>query len=90
MHFIACAAGELKVRAGTAEPWQAAAGVLTAADAAHAVDASGAEILIVERCQFALALHGVQPERLGLIKQKPAPIGSATALMRPYGVSNAG
>jgi hypothetical protein len=46
MHLILARTGSLRVRGG-AGPWRPCAGVLTAPDAAHAVDASGVEVLLV-------------------------------------------
>jgi len=46
MHVVACTDGELRVRAGAGR-WQRAAGVVTAPDVAHAIDATGAEVLLV-------------------------------------------
>jgi AraC-like DNA-binding protein len=46
MHVVVSLAGELRVRAGRT-PWVRAAGVVTAPDAPHAIDARGSEVLIV-------------------------------------------
>ena len=46
MHIILCMDGELRVREGKGA-WQRAPGVVTAPDVAHAIDAAGAEILLV-------------------------------------------
>jgi AraC-like DNA-binding protein len=46
MHVVVSLAGELRVRAGHTA-WVRAAGVLTAPDAPHAIDARGSEVLIV-------------------------------------------
>jgi AraC-like DNA-binding protein len=46
MHLIVATAGELRFRAGRGR-WASAAGVLTAPDVAHAIDASGVEVLLV-------------------------------------------
>jgi AraC-like DNA-binding protein len=45
MHLVLALQGELKLREGSR--WQRAAGVLTAPDVPHAIDGSGAEILLV-------------------------------------------
>jgi AraC-like DNA-binding protein len=47
MHLVLCTSGGLRVRAGKAGRWIEAAGVLTAPDVLHAIDAAGAEILLV-------------------------------------------
>jgi AraC-like DNA-binding protein len=46
MHVVVSFAGELRVRAGDTG-WLRAAGVVTAPDAPHAIDARGSEVLIV-------------------------------------------
>jgi AraC-like DNA-binding protein len=46
MHVVVALAGELRVRAGHGR-WVRAAGVVTAPDAPHAIDAKGSEVLIV-------------------------------------------
>jgi AraC-like DNA-binding protein len=46
-HFVVALAGSLKVRTRAKRPWQEAAGVLTAADCEHAIDARGVETLLV-------------------------------------------
>ena len=46
IHVVVCVAGELRVRAGSTA-WVRAAGVVTAPDAPHAIDARGSEVLIV-------------------------------------------
>jgi AraC-like DNA-binding protein len=46
MHVVASLEGELRVRAGRTA-WVRAAGVVTAPDATHAIDARGSEVLIV-------------------------------------------
>lgn len=45
LHFLLAIGGELRAKVG--ERWQSAAGVVTAPDAAHEVDATGTEVLIV-------------------------------------------
>jgi AraC-like DNA-binding protein len=45
LHFILAVDGELQARVG--ERWETAAGVVTAPDAVHEIDASGCEVLIV-------------------------------------------
>lgn len=47
MHLVLARTGSLRVRSGRAGSWKACAGVLTAPDAPHAVDARGAEVLLV-------------------------------------------
>jgi transcriptional regulator GlxA family with amidase domain len=47
MHLVVCARGELRVRAGARGRWRAAAGVVTAPDVPHEIDARGEEILLV-------------------------------------------
>jgi AraC-like DNA-binding protein len=46
MHVVLCASGELRVQAG-AGGWQQAAGVVTAPDALHAIDARGIDVMLV-------------------------------------------
>jgi AraC-like DNA-binding protein len=46
-HFVVALAGSLKVRTIARGTWREAAGVLTAADCEHAVDARGVETLLV-------------------------------------------
>src|SRR5262245_52379893 len=47
MHFVLAADGELRVRTSDRGRWTAAAGVLTAPDIPHAIDAGGGEELII-------------------------------------------
>jgi AraC-like DNA-binding protein len=47
LHILACLTGELRVRAGERGRWQRAPGLVTGPDVPHAVDASGAEVLLV-------------------------------------------
>jgi len=47
MHFVIALDGTLAVRAGGDKGWRRAAGVLTAPDVPHAIDASGVEALLV-------------------------------------------
>ena len=47
MHFVLALRGELRARVSGSGAWTAAAGVLTAPDAAHAVDARGVDVLLV-------------------------------------------
>jgi hypothetical protein len=47
MHLVLARTGTLRVRGGAERSWRSCAGVLTAPDAAHAVDARGAEVLLV-------------------------------------------
>ena len=46
IHVIVAIDGELRYRAGARGPWLAAAGVVTAPDAVHAVDGSGAGVAV--------------------------------------------
>jgi transcriptional regulator GlxA family with amidase domain len=69
MHLMVCARGTLRVQAGPRRPWRVAAGVLTAPDQPHAIDASGAEILLVfvdpeSAAGVALAAALAEPVRL--------------------------
>lgn len=47
MHVVVSLAGELRLRAGDTGAWVRAAGLVTAPDELHAIDATGSEILIV-------------------------------------------
>lgn len=47
VHVVLALGGDLRVRAGDAGAWVRAAGIVTAPDAPHAIDAAGSEILIV-------------------------------------------
>lgn len=47
LHFVLALEGELRVRTSAMGRWQSAAGVLTASDVPHAVDARGVEMLVV-------------------------------------------
>jgi transcriptional regulator GlxA family with amidase domain len=47
MHFVLGLDGELRTRASSRAPWIRAAGVLTAPDVVHEIDASGIEVLLV-------------------------------------------
>jgi AraC-like DNA-binding protein len=47
LHFVFSIEGELRVRASPLGPWSTAAGVLTSADAPHAIDCRGTEVLLV-------------------------------------------
>jgi AraC-like DNA-binding protein len=47
LHFVLALEGELRVRRARGAAVQTCAGVLTAADAAHAIDARGTEVLLV-------------------------------------------
>jgi transcriptional regulator GlxA family with amidase domain len=47
MHFVIALEGELSVRVSAEREWLAAAGVLTAPDAVHSIEASGLEVLLV-------------------------------------------
>jgi len=47
MHFVLAASGSLRARAGGRGPWLEAAGVVTAPDVAHEIDARGVDVLIV-------------------------------------------
>jgi AraC-like DNA-binding protein len=47
LHFMFAIEGELRLRTSLSDPWSSAAGVLTAPHALHAIDAQGAEVLLV-------------------------------------------
>ena len=47
LHFVLALEGEVRVRTSASSPWSSAAGVLTAPDALHAIDADGVEVLLV-------------------------------------------
>lgn len=47
MHLVLALDGELRIRSGARGRWQRAAGVLTAPDVAHALDAEGRDTLLV-------------------------------------------
>ncbi len=47
LHFVLAIESELRVRTSASGRWSAAAGVLTAPDAPHAIDSRGAEVLLV-------------------------------------------
>src|SRR5262245_24450401 len=47
LHFVACRKGHLRVRVGRGAASAPAAAILTAPDVEHALDASGAEVLLV-------------------------------------------
>jgi len=47
MHFVLAVEGELMFRASAATSWSAAAGVLTAQHAPHAIDTHGVEMLVI-------------------------------------------
>ena len=47
MHFVLALSGELKVRTSERGAWVSAAGVLTAPDAVHAIDARGLDVMLV-------------------------------------------
>jgi AraC-like DNA-binding protein len=47
MHLVLATEGTLRVRAGDAGAWRRAAGVLTAPDVPHAIDAEGVVVLLV-------------------------------------------
>lgn len=47
MHLVLAVDGELAFRVGARGRWQRAAGILTAPDVAHALDADGREVLLV-------------------------------------------
>ena len=44
MHFVLAASGSLRARAGGRGPWLEAAGVVTAPDVAHEIDARGVDV----------------------------------------------
>jgi AraC-like DNA-binding protein len=92
MHLILCVSGELAVRVGTSG-WQRGAGVLTAPDARHAIDATGAEILLVfldPESAVGASLQGVVSGavRLASDAERDLLIGEADpmAIMRAGGV----
>ncbi len=47
LHLVLALEGRLALRSSVREPWSEAAGVLTAPDVPHAIDASGCEVLLV-------------------------------------------
>lgn len=47
MHVVLALEGTLRIRPGARGVWQRAAGILTAPDVAHSLDASGVEVLLV-------------------------------------------
>jgi AraC-like DNA-binding protein len=47
MHVVVAIRGELRVRSGAKGPWERAAGVVTAPDVSHAIDAVGIDVLLV-------------------------------------------
>src|SRR4030095_9643867 len=47
MHFILAVEGDICVRTSDYDRWSRAAGVLTAPDALHAVDAAGVEVVLI-------------------------------------------
>jgi AraC-like DNA-binding protein len=47
MHVVLAGAGRLRVRAGARGPWLEGAGVVTAPDVPHAIDAAGCEVTLV-------------------------------------------
>jgi AraC-like DNA-binding protein len=47
MHFILAVEGDICVRTSDNGPWSDAAGVLTAPDTLHAVDAAGVEVILI-------------------------------------------
>jgi AraC-like DNA-binding protein len=47
LHLVVAVSGSLAARAGGRAPWRRGAGVLTAPDVPHQIDAEGAEVLLV-------------------------------------------
>lgn len=67
IHVVVCTSGELRFRGVGATRWRRAAGVLTAPDIAHAIDARGTEVLIVfldPESEAGRSLRGVLREPL--------------------------
>jgi AraC-like DNA-binding protein len=92
LHFLIALEGELRARG--AEAWQASAGVLTAPDQPHEIDATGTEVLIVfldPESAAGAALHGVHAERglrlLTATERDQLASISPQALMREDGVA---
>jgi AraC-like DNA-binding protein len=70
MHFVLCTSGELRARPGPSGRWTKGAGVLTAADALHEIDARGADVLLVfldPESQAGAALAGALDGTLRLL-----------------------
>src|SRR5919197_4467096 len=47
LHFVLAIEGALRIRTSAAGGWSSTAGVLTAPDVPHAIDAEGVEVLLV-------------------------------------------
>jgi hypothetical protein len=93
MHVVVALDGELRVRAGRG-PWQRAAGVISAPDVPHAIDAAGLTILLVfldPESQAGQSLRAlvdgplrILPRRLAnVLADEPDPL----ALMQAEGVA---
>jgi AraC-like DNA-binding protein len=84
LHVVIALEGELRVRAGPfnqrrSRPWQRAAGVITAPDAPHAIDAAGREVLLVfldPESQAGLSLRAILDGPLRLL---PRPLANVLA-----------
>jgi AraC-like DNA-binding protein len=95
MHFVLGLDGDLRTRASSSRPWTSAAGVLTASDVPHAIDARGVEVLLVfldPQSEVGAALAAVlqgslrlisSPERATLLRQAADP----AAIMRADGAA---
>ncbi len=96
MHLILARAGTLRVRSGRDASWKACAGVLTAPDVPHAVDARGAEVLLVFVDPDSEAGRALRPAAAGeLLEVSPAQrdrlIGTSPAeIMGPGGPAYCG
>src|SRR5215510_7763054 len=82
MHFILAVEGDICVRTSDPDRWSRAAGVLTAPDALHAVDAGGVEVVLIfmdpESDAGAMFRHAFQdPMRLIDSKERAALIHGA-------------
>lgn len=80
LHFVLAIEGELRVRTSAAGPWWSAAGVLTASDAPHAVDADGVEMLVVFLDSESDAAATVRPALARPVR--PISAGERNALVR--------
>lgn len=70
MHLVLARTGALRARLGPRGPWRSAAGVLTAPDALHTIDARGVEVLVVF----------IDPESEAGAALRPAVAGGLAAL----------
>lgn len=80
MHFVLGLDGDLKTRASPVAPWVGAAGVLTAPDSSHEIDAHGINVLLVfldPESDVGTALTAVLNGSIRLISDK-----ERTALIR--------